>query len=58
MGDDAKTQSAQNEVTSSVTVTPFGVPLDPAERAALEKKLVRKLDWSLMPVLLVMIVLK
>jgi hypothetical protein len=32
--------------------------MDPAERAALEKRLVRKLDTRLMPVLFVMIILK
>lgn len=34
------------------------LPSDPDEYAALEKKLVRKVDWRLMPVLIAMIVLK
>ncbi|PYH93874.1 MFS transporter [Aspergillus ellipticus CBS 707.79] len=33
------------------------VPTDPFEYAALERQLVRKVDWRLMPVLLVMIIL-
>lgn len=34
------------------------VPSDPDEYKALEKRLVRKVDWRLMPVLVVMIMLK
>lgn len=34
------------------------VPSDPAEYAALEKRLVRRIDRSLLPVLIIMIVLK
>jgi hypothetical protein len=34
------------------------LPSDPDEYQALEKRLVRKIDWRLMPVLVVMIVLK
>lgn len=34
------------------------LPCDPVEYDALEKKLVRKVDWRLMPVLIAMIVLK
>jgi hypothetical protein len=34
------------------------VPSDPEEYQALEKKLVQKIDWRLMPVLVAMIILK
>lgn len=34
------------------------LPSDPDEYAALEKRLVRRIDWTLMPVLVAMIVLK
>jgi hypothetical protein len=37
---------------------PDELPSDPAEYQALEKKLVRKIDWRLMPVLVSMIILK
>jgi len=35
-----------------------GIPTDPVEYQALEKKLVRKIDWRLMPILVAMIILK
>ncbi len=47
-----------DDVAHGGGMTPTGLPSDPTEYARLEKKLVRKIDWRLMPVLVVMIVLK
>jgi hypothetical protein len=46
--------SRQEEADQTVNY----LPSDSEEYAALEKKLVRKIDWRLMPVLIAMIVLK
>lgn len=54
-----KSTIAESELAATATGRRNDLlPMDPIERAALERKLVRKLDWTLMPVLLVMIVLK
>jgi hypothetical protein len=41
-----------------MAIPPSSLPMESVERAALEKRLVRKLDTRLMPVLFVMIILK
>jgi hypothetical protein len=54
MGTESKTFLA----TSNMTPPSSTLPMESIERAALEKRLVRKLDTRLMPVLFVMIILK
>lgn len=49
---------AEDAAANAGGVPPSVLPSDPEEYQALEKKLVRKVDWRLMPVLVVMIVLK
>ncbi|KAK6196675.1 hypothetical protein LQW54_011290 [Pestalotiopsis sp. IQ-011] len=48
---------AEDENNSAGNVPPSLLPSDESEYQELEKKLVRKIDWRLMPVLVVMIVL-
>lgn len=49
---------AEEEDNSAGNIPPSLLPSDESEYQELEKKLVRKIDWRLMPVLVVMIVLK
>ncbi|KAM0818154.1 putative Major facilitator superfamily (MFS) profile domain-containing protein [Seiridium cardinale] len=56
--EDVKPTSLSHEAeTGARGVLPILVPSDPDAYKALEKKLVRRIDWRLMPVLVVMIVL-
>lgn len=58
VGRDEAGEEPQSEATHSITTLPPLVPVDPFERAALEKQLIYKLDRSLMPILFCMIILK
>lgn len=53
-----KIEVAHGEQVQHLSAEDILANMDPAERAAMEKRLVRKLDMRLMPVLVVMIVLK
>ena len=66
MNNESEPEAFQDEVTASgrgqegidVGAAFSYLPSDPLEYAELEKKLKRKIDWTLMPVLVAMIVLK
>lgn len=58
MATESKAAVALSGTMAPTTCTLSAVPAVTAERAILEKKLVRKLDMRLMPVLFVMIILK
>lgn len=49
---------AEEETSRAGDIPASLLPSDESEYQELEKKLVRKIDWRLMPVLVVMIVLK
>ncbi|KAL1861440.1 hypothetical protein VTK73DRAFT_7075 [Phialemonium thermophilum] len=59
MQPNAAAQASCNEVENAADVNASldHLPSDPDEYAALEKRLVRRVDWALMPVLIAMIVL-
>lgn len=58
MNSNEKPDLSQTEVVAPAAPQDFIQLLGAEERAALEKKLVRKLDMRLMPVLLAMIIMK
>lgn len=57
MGKEAETEMGVTRQVSNVAPTSH-LPMDPAEYAAVEKRLVRRIDTRLLPVLIGMIVLK
>lgn len=58
MEKDAETNLGVTQQISNAGLHIAHLPTDPAEYAAVEKKLVRRIDTRLLPVLIVMIVLK
>jgi len=58
MGTDVEASSGTVRHASNVNRQLDYLPADPAEYAAVEKRLVRRIDFTLLPVLIVMIVLK
>jgi hypothetical protein len=58
MEKDAETNLGVTRQVSNVGIHIAHLPTDPAEYAAVEKKLVRRIDTRLLPVLIAMIVLK
>lgn len=58
MEKDAEANLGVTQQISNVALPMVNIPADPAEYAAVEKRLVRRIDLRLLPVLIVMIVLK
>lgn len=58
MGNDAETNMGVTQQVSNVAQHISHLPTDPTEYAAVEQRLVRRIDTRLLPVLIAMIVLK